>query len=251
MKAAAEPVLARRPAGLTDIKSAADLDAYFRYTAAEYNYLLNAIAPTARALEPGTVATNRTLLHVALASIAAHPASYAGHVGAHFYGLWSLLGEIPSIPTAALDWRAGEAARAADQVASYRRILRGLVTVPSQDDAEAMLQAQLGLPLSSTYAARFDLAPATLAIGVLALALCFLFLAPLRLARPYRAEIMLALTINTYFFAHAMLQVALPRYAGVAFPAAAALVLGLSASIARTLVGVPRAKAAVTLKRGA
>jgi hypothetical protein len=52
-----------------------------------------------------------------------------------------------------------------------------------------------------------------LGLGLLALFLSVLFVVPCRLARIYRTEIMIALSLNAYFGAHVLLQIAGPRYA--------------------------------------
>jgi hypothetical protein len=82
-------------------------------------------------------------------------------------------------------------------------------------------------------------------LGALALLLSILYLVPGRLAQLYRTEIMIALSLNAYFGAHALLQVTLQRYAATGTLAA----IFLAASLAFTSISILKSLLAAGVSR--
>jgi hypothetical protein len=232
---AAQPILARRPLDLLSIRSKAELDRYVDYTVQEYNALLWAtIVPASAPLVPNPTDADSAYLSLALTSIGRQPADYARHVAAHFYGLWRDLGRFSDLPGAAVAWRAFIASVPDATRAFHDRFFRGyLPPYPDLAHLNALTARQGALPLAlgrlwgaatQLEAMRFrPVTSSTIALGILALGLSVLYVTPGRLAWAYRSEIMIALVLNAYFLGHALFQVSLRRYAGVALMPAALL----------------------------
>lgn len=218
---AAEPVVHKRPGDLTQIDSLAALDRYVDYTFQEYNLLLwETLSPVAGPYQTSAQAANAFYLQFALSSIRAHPAPYLRHVAAHFYGLWRDLGHVAPLKVTTMGIRA--------QPTTVDTQLRNEVPAsvlapypePAQLKTELIAQETLPLAFEAIWNDYWFLPPFTIEFGMLALGLSLLFLIPGRLALIYRTEIMIALTLNAYFSAHALLQVTLPRYAAIGILAA-------------------------------
>lgn len=244
LRASVQPVLACRPEMLEEIKSKSDLDRYVNYTANEYNALLwSRIVPAGQSLGIGSDALNDLFLRLALSSIARHPASYARHVAAHFYGLWSSVAAGESLSQASVEVRNEVFEMAPERRLHYQNELGGLIDA-YLDAAAAKRSArmQASLPLAFERLAGEEAGLFTehageigIALGVLALALSALVLVPGSLSATYRAEIMLALVINAYFLANALLQPLQLRYALVAHGAVLLLGAGLISTTASAL----------------
>jgi hypothetical protein len=230
LRDAAAPVVQRRPADLAQIDSLATLNRYVDDTVQEYNTLLwGTLVPVAAPYFPTVEAANAFFLRFALSSIRAHPAAYLRHAVAHFYGLWRDMGHFDPLRTATIRVRTEPALASALEI-RLRNAVPASILAPypekPQLTAERIGQESLPLALGVIWD-RYWIRPAwTIAIGILALGLSLLFLIPGRLAVFYRTEIMIALSLNAYFSAHAMLQVSLSRYAEVAI--LPALMLGVS-----------------------
>jgi hypothetical protein len=224
---AAAPVVQRRPANLTPIDSFAALERYVDYTVQEYNALLwGTLVPIGERYFATTEEANAFYLQFAIASIRAHPAAYLRHAAAHFYGLWRDLGHTEPLKTSTTIIRT--------EPAPLEIRLRNAVPTsilqpypePAQVKTERISQEMLPLAFDVIWG-RYWIRPQwTIALGLLALGLSLLFLIPGRLAMIYRTEIMIALSLNAYFAAHAMLQVTLTRYASAGI--LPALMLGAS-----------------------
>jgi hypothetical protein len=229
LRDAAAPVVQRRPADLAQIDSLATLNRYVDDTVQEYNTLLwGTLVPVAEPYFPTVEAANAFFLRFALSSIRAHPAAYLRHAVAHFYGLWRDMGHFDPLRTATIRIRTEPALAGALEI-RLRNAVPASILAPypekPQLTAERIGQESLPLALGVIWN-RYWIRPAwTIAIGVLALGLSLLFLIPGRLAVLYRTEIMIALSLNAYFSAHAMLQVSLSRYAEVGILPALMLVV--------------------------
>ncbi len=235
IRQAVKPILARRPPDLLPIRSKSDLDRYVDYTVQEYNALLWAtIVPASARFVPSATDANSTYLSLSLTSIAKRPTDYAVHVAAHSYGLWRDLGRFSDLPTASAYWRTFIATVPDAARASHDRFFAGyLPSYPDRTRLSALAAQQGALPLAFGTLWRAagwlrarpsePVASTTIALGILALGLSFLYVTPGRLAWSYRSEIMLALVLNAYFLGHALFQVSLQRYAGVALMPAALL----------------------------
>lgn len=214
---AVAPVVASRPANLERIVSSDSLNAYINVTANEYNLLLwQKLVPLTRNL--GTYdAVDAFFLRFALSSIQAHPFLYVRHVAIHFYGMWLYLGYNVGLRYAAVTVREQVGYILNDPM---RSAIPATVISPYPDKnavaSEAAEQFRLPLIANHQFGKNVLNPVVTRLIGLATLVLCILFLIPGRLANIYRAEIMMALTINAYFGAHVLLQVALPRYATAA-----------------------------------
>jgi hypothetical protein len=230
MREAVEPVLSQRPPELTHVRSKADLDRYVNYTANEYNLLLwSGINRAVGGQFSNMVEMDEVYMRVAILSIKNNPRAYAGHVAAHYYGMWDHGGRF------ATTWaRAGEALRQA-AVVNYKdnrdhvnALYRGVLPpYPPAAEVEPTIAKQSMGPLGvgqrnwerfGNLIRHHVRATAVLVIGALSLLLCALWLVPLPIAQVYRSEISLALFINAYFLGHALFQVAIDRYAYVAIP---------------------------------
>lgn len=204
---------------MTQIDSLATLNRYVDYTVQEYNGLLwGTLVPVATPYLPRVQAGNAFFLQFALSSIRAHPAAYLRHAAAHFYGLWRDMGHIEPLRGATIRIRAEPALASALEI-RLRNAAPASILAPypekAQLRAERISQESLPLALGAIWN-RYWIRPAwTIALGILALGLSLLFLIPGRLALLYRTEIMIALSLNAYFSAHALLQVSLSRYAEV------------------------------------
>jgi hypothetical protein len=237
LQEAVRPVLDRRPPALVKIGSWQDLDTYVDYTAREHDTLLGgAILPAAWAQLPGAdiQTLDRMLLRVGVLSIMAHPLAYAQHVAAHYYGLWRDLGRYrPSdAPAAAVYIRSTLATTKPDvdwsPEVSDKYFGSLLASMPSSDAALAASAQQQAVPLAFRGAMGLPIFPdekVTIGIGLLALFLPVLWLLPGRFAHAYRSEIMFALVLDAYVFAHALFQVSMPHYAAVMMPAAVLFVV--------------------------
>jgi hypothetical protein len=224
---AAAPVVRRRPANLTQIDSLAALERYVDYTVQEYNGLLwGTLVPIGEPHFATTQAANAFYLQFSLASIRAHPAAYLRHVAAHFYGLWRDLGNIEPLKIATVVIRAQPAASEIQLRNEVPASILQPYPEPAQLKTERISQEMLPLAFDGIWG-RYWIQPRwTIALGLLALGLSLLFLIPSRLATIYRTEIMIALSLNAYFAAHALLQVTLTRYASAGI--LPALMLGAS-----------------------
>jgi hypothetical protein len=236
LRASVQPTLARRPADLGRIRSVSDLDDYVNYTANEYNSLLwENIAPAAwKSLGNDDYAKVDSIYRqLALSSIAKRPLAYAGHVAAHFYGLWREAVYVKSLRDTAVYNRALPAGLPEETRAGYRGLVGGLLQPyldPQAARAAAKVQADVPLALGTLADLALDSVAAFvsrwrigLVVGGMALLLSLLFLLPGRLSRAWRTEIMLALSINAYFLGHALFQPSLTRYGWVALAPAVLL----------------------------
>jgi hypothetical protein len=206
---------------LTRIDSVAALDRYVDYTLSEYNHLFwETLYPVATPYLGSAQATNAFYLQFALSSIRAHPTPYLRHVAAHFYGLWRDLGHVEPLKIASIAIRAEPGA--VDILLRNQTPASVLAPYPEPMQLKTERVTQEALPLAfEVIWNRHWIRPAlTIALGILALGLSFLFLVPGRLAWMFRTEIMIALTLNAYFSGHALLQVSLSRYADVGILAA-------------------------------
>jgi hypothetical protein len=160
-----------------------------------------------------TQEANAFYLQFAVASIRAHPAAYLRHAAAHFYGLWRDLGRTEPLKISTTIIRTEpEPLEIRLRNAVPASILQPYPE-PAQLKTERISQEMLPLAFDVIWG-RYWIRPQwTIALGLLALGLSLLFLIPGRLAMIYRTEIMIALSLNAYFAAHAMLQVSLTRYA--------------------------------------
>ena len=192
LRAAADPILRRRPPNLERISSKKELDGYVDYTASEHNPLIDtALMPAATSEELGDLPDiNMALLRAGFASIFAHPLDYAFQVTAHYYGMWRDLGRYRPKD---LIWAAGyirwsvaapDVAWSLERFGKYFGAL--LPPVPSLATAQAASAQQRRIPLAFRWwfelPVFFDEA-VTLSIGVLALLLPILWLLPGSLAQ--------------------------------------------------------------------
>lgn len=244
MIAAVAPVVDQRPVGWDKINSGDSLANYVFVTVNDYNTLLyQKLIPLAGSLG-STDAVDAFFLRFAFSSIQAHPFLYMRHVAAHYYGMWLYLGYSVNLRYASIMIRESVTAVSKDPL---RALIPATVISPYPDKDVVASEAadQAGLPL--LVEPLFDVAPPgprlTRLIGLLTLFLSILFLIPGRLANMYRAEIMMALTVNAYFGAHVLLQVALPRYATAAILA----VILLSVCFVCTTLSALRIDDAVSL----
>jgi hypothetical protein len=227
MIAAAAPVIEQRPADLTNIHSLATLDRYIDVTAGDYNTLFwGKLNPIATSQLGSVERVNSFFLRFSLSSIRAHPFPYFRHVAAHFYGMWRDLGRAPPLRPVTIYVRQLPVLTMDDPIngAAVRDAIPANVLSPYPSavvmEGEALSQTNLPLMLKEVWDARLISEGWTIALGALALFLSILFLVPGRLARLYRTEIMIALSLNAYFGAHVLLQVSLDRYAAAAVFAA-------------------------------
>ncbi|HEV7877794.1 hypothetical protein [Bradyrhizobium sp.] len=240
---AALPVVRKRPAGLMEINSATALDRYVDYTVQEYNTLLwGTLAPVVSSRSLSVQEENAFYLQFALSSIRAHPAAYLRHVVAHFYALWRDMGNVEALRPATIRIRS-EPPLAGPLELQIRNMIPAsiLEPYPHQAQLKAELAAQTLLPLAvlAVWDSTWIKPEHTIALGWVALGLSLLFLIPGRLAAVYRAETMIALSLNAYFGTHALLQVSTARYAWVASLAAfmlGASFVGTSFDILKTVV---------------
>jgi peptidoglycan/LPS O-acetylase OafA/YrhL len=237
MIAAAAQVVAKRPADLSQIDSFAALDRYVDYTAREYDGLFwGALYPVGTNHFATGQAEDAFYLHFALSSIRAHPAAYFGHAAAHFYGLWRDLGSIEPLRVATISIRAQPLFETASETQLRNAVPQSILArYPELAQLKAEHARQESLPLAfESFWSHYWIRPAwTIALGILALGFSLLFFIPSRLSSLYRTEIMLALSLNAYFGAHALMHVTQARYATVGVLAAFMLV----ASFVTTSIG--------------
>jgi hypothetical protein len=215
---AAAPVIAQRPADLTDIHSLATLDRYVDVTVQDFNAIIwRKLFPIAEAQLHTREKINSFFLRLGFSSIRAHPLFYLRHVAAHFYGMWRDLGTGWSLRFATIDMRRWPIYFTDPYTIDLRNAIPTsfLKTYPNNTVLTGEFVGQSNLPLmfgelwdSTVFSRRV-----ALVLGVLALFLSILFVIPGRLTHIYRTEIMIALCLNAYFGAHVLLQVTLQRYA--------------------------------------
>jgi hypothetical protein len=224
MLATAADVVRRRPDDLTKVDSRDTLDRYVSYTAVEEGEIFwNGLYPVGASHFSSGAQENAFYLQFAISTIRAHPRPYILHSIAHFYGLWRDLGNIQSLGEATIDIRS----QPLRETASDRQLRDSnppsiLARYPEQSQLEAELKTQKRLPLAfpALWDHRWINSLSTIALGILSLVLCALYFIPGALARFYRTEIMIALSLNSYFAAHAFLYASEPRYANVGVVAA-------------------------------
>jgi hypothetical protein len=220
--AAAAPVVEQRPADLGNIRSLATLDRYVDVTVQDFNILIwYKLFPIAESQLHTREKINSFFLRFGISSIRAHPILYLRHVAAHFYGMWRDLDQIWPVRTATYELRRAPAVLITDPfIIDLWSTIPASVLAPSPNSAvfigESFNQSNLPLMFGRMWETPLFSKSAALALGVLALLLSILFLVPCRLALVYRTEIMMALSLNAYFGAHVLLQVAYQRYAAVA-----------------------------------
>jgi hypothetical protein len=212
---AAAPIVAQRPAGLTDINSFAALDRYVDVTAGDYGAVLwEKLVPIAAKDLGSEVAINSFLLRLGISSIRAHPVSYLRHVGAHFYGLWRDLKWTLSLRSATMLVREKPVYVIPQLAPDLIKATARFASLPSNDAvADAEVARQLVLPLRDRWSESLIVIVGPFTLGALAFVLSILFLIPGRLTCLYRTEVMIALSVNAYFGSHVLLQVSLHRYA--------------------------------------
>jgi hypothetical protein len=237
MIAAAAQVIGKRPSDLTQIDSIAAVDRYVDYTAREFDGLYwGALYPIGAPHFTTGQAEDAFYLEFALSSIRARPAAYFRHAAAHFYGLWRDLGNILPLRAATIDIRAQPLLETTSEMQLRNAVPESILArYPGEAKLKAERLGQESLPLAfGAFWSHYWITPAwTIALGILALGLSVMFFIPGRLALLYRAEIMIALSLNAYFSAHASMHVTQPRYATVGILAA----FMLAASFATTTVG--------------
>ena len=230
---AAAPVIAQRPANLTNIQSLATLDRYVDLTVQDFNTVVwQNLVPIATAQLGSVEAVNSFFLRFGLSSIRAHPFPYLRHVAAHFYGMWRDMGVAQSLPVATIFIRSEPILFGPSRNTGVSDTIPAnvLTPYPSEVTLKNEIRSQSELPLMLISKTNWLSVEWTIALGVLAFFLSMLVLVPGRLAYLYRTEIMIALSLNAYFGAHVLLQVSLVRYASVALFAA----IFLAASFAFT-----------------
>lgn len=234
--AAAEPVIAQRPADLANIHSLATLDRYVDVTVQDFNTIVwTKLFPIAEAQLHTREAINSFFLRLGISSIRAHPFFYLRHVAAHFYGMWRDLGQVWSLRSATIDVRRAPIYLNVDPflIDLRSQIPAGVLAVASNSavlTGEFVSQSNLPLLFGRIWNSTLFSKAVPLVLGVLALLLSILFLIPGRLTHIYRTEIMIALSLNAYFGAHVLLQVTLQRYAATATLAAIFLAVSLVAT---------------------
>lgn len=228
---AAAPVIARRPSDLGNIHSLATLDRYVDVTVADFNVVIwDKLFPIAEAELHTREAINAFFLRFGISSIRAHPFLYLRHVLAHFYGMWRDLGKIWPIRMATVEMRRAPIILNADPylVDLWRTIPANVLAPPPNGGVfigESLNQSDLPLLFGRMWDFTLFSKNVTLLMGVLALFLSILFVVPGRLASIYRTEIMIALSLNAYFGAHVLFQIAYPRHAAAGSFAAIFLVI--------------------------
>ena len=237
MIAATAQVIGKRPTDLTRVDSVAALDRYVDYTAREFDGLYwGALYPIGAPHFSTGQLEDAFYLQFALSSIRAHPTAYFRHAVAHFYGLWRDLGNILPLRVATIDLRAQPLLETASETQLRNAVPESILArYPGAAQLKAERLGQESLPLEfGAFWSHYWITPTwTIALGILALGLSVLFLIPGRLASIYRTEIMIALSLNAYFSAHALMHVTQARYATVGILAA----FMLAASFATTIIG--------------
>jgi hypothetical protein len=237
IRTAIAPVLAKRPADLLPLNSRSRWEAYVDQTTSENAQILwPLLRPAMSPYISGEPEQNEFLLRLSLASIAIRPYDYARHVAAHFYGMWRHLADhlFYDLRFASIHIRHYLTAPEMDRLFGP-----ALDAPPSAAELQSWANAQSNVPLAivSKVAAALRWLLRSLAdtvwLGFASLILSVLFLTPGRITWAYRAEIMLALSLNAYFLGHALLQSALSRYSAVALPVALMLLLSLIATTFR------------------
>jgi hypothetical protein len=252
MIAAAAEVIRKRPDSLTKIDSREAIDHYVDYTAAEYDELLwRALYAVGAPHFKSGADENAFYLRFAISSIRADPKPYILHSAVHFYGLWRDLGNIQTLREATIGIRA----QPLRETISERQLRDSnptsvLARYPEQAQLEAELGKQESLPLAvpGLWNHRWINSVWTIALGLLSLVLSTLFFIPGAWALAYRTEIMIALSLNAYFAAHALMMGTLPRYANVGILAAIFLITNFAVrtkSIAKSLFERNRAVSCV------
>jgi hypothetical protein len=247
MQNAIEPLLAQRPSDLLPINSRAALERYIDYTTSEYNQILwLRLLPAAGPYFTSGREMDAYFLRLSLSSIVSRPLDYAMHVGAHFYGLWRDIGRsFLDLPAATVVIRRYPKQVPHDDRKYYESFGRLVGPWPSDSQTETSLAAQPDVPLAlmdfwKFFSTQTWVTEHTVWVGWLAVLLSALFLLPGRVSWFYRSEIMLALSINSYFLGHALFQVTLGRYAGVTFPAVVVLTFSFMATTLQALSGTRR-----------
>jgi hypothetical protein len=219
---AAAPVIAQRPADLGNIHSIATLDRYVDVTVQDFNTLIwSKLFPIAESQLHTREKINSFFLRFGISSLRAHPTLYLRHVAAHFYGLWRDLGLNTPVRVATIEVRRLPVRLNSDPfIFDLRSTIPASTLAPSPNRAvfigNSVNQTNLPLMFGSIWDTPLFSKSVALVLGLLALCLSILFVVPCRLACIYRTEIMIALSLNAYFGAHVLLQVALPRYAATA-----------------------------------
>jgi hypothetical protein len=219
---AAAPVIAQRPADLGNIHSLATLDRYVDVTGQDFNVLIwYKLFPIAKSQLHTREKINSFFLRFGISSVRAHPMLYLRHVAAHFYGMWRDLDQIWPARIATFELRRAPIILNIDPfVIDLWNTIPASVLAPPPNTAVFIGESfnQSNLPLM--FGRAWDTPPfsksAAIGLGLLALLLSILFVVPCRLALVYRTEIMMALSMNAYFGAHVLLQVAYQRYAASA-----------------------------------
>jgi hypothetical protein len=223
-----------------NISTWAQLDDYVDFTLNVWNEVaFGRIAPTLRRFDPnikGRVETNSLLLHIALVSIAANPLSYVLHVATHVYGMWRQIGKSwIDLRDGAIGLRShynvntregffitllGEPLAAAGDARTATR-LQGTIRLASADALDYVAPRvryyfwPLVEPMKEWSQFRAYL---SIFVGVISIAVCALFFVPGSLSFEYRAEFTLAIMINAYILAYALLSPAVDRYASTIMP---------------------------------
>ena len=241
MLATAADVVRKRPDNLTKIDSRASLDRYVSYTAVEESEIFwNGLYPVGASHFSSGAQENAFYLQFAISTIRVHPFPYILHSAAHFYGLWRDLGNLQSLREATIDIRS----LPLRETVAERQLRDSnppsiLARYPEQSQLEAELETQKRLPLAfpALWDHRWINSSSSIALGVLSLILCALYFIPSTIALFYRTEIMIALSLNSYFAAHAFMYATEPRYANVAIIAAIMFVANF---VATTMSGFKR-----------
>jgi hypothetical protein len=228
MLATAAEVVRKRPDHLTRIDSRESLDRYVSYTAVEEGEIFwDGLYPVGASHFSSGPQENAFYLQFAISTIRAHPVPYIRHSVAHLYGLWRELGNIQSLREATIDIRS----RPLRETVSDRQLrdsnpasVMARYPEPAQLEAELETQANLPLAFPALWDHRWINSTSTIALGILSLVLCVLYFIPGTLAPFYRTEIMIALSLNSYFAVHAFMYASEPRYANVGIIAAILLV---------------------------
>jgi hypothetical protein len=228
MLATAVEVVHKRPYELTKIDSWDALDRYVNYTAVEETDISwNGLYQVSASHFSNAAQENAFYLRFAISTIRAHPTPYILYSAAHLYGLWRDLGNIQPLRAAVVDIRAQPLRETV-----FEKQLRDLTPpgilarYPEKAQLEAELNRQKSLPLAlpGLWDHHWINSTSTIALGILCLILSTLYFIPSGLALFYRTEIMIALSLNSYFAAHALMHSTEPRYANVGIMAANFLV---------------------------
>jgi hypothetical protein len=247
VKQAAQKIINERPKNLFPIHSLDSLNQYVLATRNDYNQIAyGAIQATVEKKLPNPVDQNTFYSRLALTTIMHHPFLYLGHAGAHFYGMWMLASlpidlEVASLP---VEWRrqeplgSGFTALQRAEAQRIRETFAGTMSAASQESA-AEQQSKIpvlfkDIPLRAWWPVVKEGSSGILFFsGLSSLFLMLIYVFSKKWAHIYAAPVTLALFVNTYFFAHALFQPCLPRYAWVATPLVFFLFLALLRSMFR------------------